>query len=259
MSTIGSHGLMISVCVEMLYRELPFVERLRAVEQAGCPAYEFWRLAGKDLDSIVAEQQRLGLICAGLLGGEDGRIADPSSRDRYLASLERAVAAARKLGAKSLIVTSGDRIPDLSPSAQYTSMVEALKESLPIVEPRGITLVLEPLNSLVDHRGIFLDRSADGFRIIDEVNSPNVKLLYDIYHMQVMEGNLIATIQANLDQIGHLHVADVPGRHEPGTGEINYRNVFRAISEAGYRGFVGLEFRPSVDSAAALAAVRNLL
>ncbi len=184
-------GLKISVCVEMLYRELPFVERLAAVARAGFPAFEFWRLAGKELDAIVAAQQKVGLTCAGFVGGEDGTLANPFTRDRYLASLERAVVAARRLGARTLIVTSGDRIPELSREAQYTSMVESLKTSREIVEPQEITLVLEPLNSLVDHRDIFLDRSADGFRIVDAVGSPYVKVLYDIYHMQVMEGNLI--------------------------------------------------------------------
>lgn len=254
-----SSGFNISVCVEMLYRESPFIERLRAVARAGFPAYEFWRLSGKIIDSIAIEQQTLGLACAGFLGGEDGKIADPSTRDRYLSSLEHAVAVARRLGATSLIVTSGDRIAGLSPSNQYTSMVESLKASLPIIEPQGITLVLEPLNSLVDHRGIFLDRSTDGFRIIDDVGSPNVKLLYDIYHMQIMEGSLITTIRTHLDQIGHIHVADAPGRHEPGTGEINYRNVFRAILESGYRGFVGMEFHPSTDSDSALRSVHQLV
>ncbi|MBI2938856.1 MAG: TIM barrel protein [Chloroflexi bacterium] len=247
-----------SVCVEMIFRDRPFVERLDAVVQAGYDAYEFWRLAEKDLDGILERQQALALTCAAFSGAEGGPLVDPAARDAYLAGLERAVAAARRFGGTTLILTPGNAIRGLSHQAQHRSVVDGLKASLPIVEPAGITLGLEPLNTRVDHAGVFLDRSEEGFHIVDEVNSPNVKLLYDIYHMQLMEGDLIETIRANAEKIGHLHVADVPGRHEPGTGEINYGNVFRAIAESGYAGFVGLEYRPSIDPAASLAAVREL-
>jgi len=121
-------------------------------------------------------------------------------------------------------------------------------------------LVIEPLNVLVDHPGYYLTTSAEGFEILDEVDSPNVKLLYDIYHQQVTEGNLIATITSHIAQIAHFHVADVPGRHEPGTGEINWVNVLRAIDEAGYAGYVGLEYMPTgatVESLEYIKAVVN--
>ena len=123
----------------------------------------------------------------------------------------------------------------------------------------GVVAVLEPLNTKVDHAGYFLDHAVDAFRLVREINAPALRVLYDIYHMQIMDGDLIATIEANLDLISHFHVADVPGRHEPGTGEINYANVFRRIDAAGYAGFVGLEFRPSGDHDAALASVRALV
>ena len=122
------------------------------------------------------------------------------------------------------------------------------------------TVVVEkPLNVLVDHQGHYLSTSAEGFAILDEVGSPHVKLLYDIYHQQISEGNLIATIKASAARIGHFHVADVPGRHEPGTGEINYANVLRAIDAAGYGGYVGLEYRPQARAADSLNAVKAIV
>ena len=107
--------------------------------------------------------------------------------------------------------------------------------------------------------GYFLDGSAAGFDLVRAVDSPRIKLLYDIYHMQVMEGNIIQTLTGNLDVIGHVHVADVPGRHEPGTGELNYANIFAALREAGYDKYVGFEFEPTVPSEEAAATCLALL
>jgi hydroxypyruvate isomerase len=122
-----------------------------------------------------------------------------------------------------------------------------------------LTLVLEPLNIHVDHPGYFLNHSGVGFNLVREVNSPSIRLLYDIYHMQVMEGNLIDTLTRNLDLIGHIHVADVPGRHQPGSGEINYANVMKCLRQAGYSGYVGMEFEPTIASSAAAAEALALV
>ena len=138
-------------------------------------------------------------------------------------------------------------------------MLEGLKAIVPLAEEAGVTLVLEPLNSLVDHAGYFLDRSALGFELVRAVDSPRIKVLFDIYHMQVMEGNVIQTLTGNLDLIGHVHVADVPGRHEPGTGELNYANIIEALRQAGYDKYVGFEFDPKAPSDEAVATSLALL
>jgi len=119
--------------------------------------------------------------------------------------------------------------------------------------------VLEPLNVHVDHPGYFLNHSALGFELVRAVGSPYIRLLFDIYHMQVMEGNIIQSLTGNLDVIGHVHVADVPGRHEPGTGELHYGNIFRALRQAGYDRYVGFEFEPTVASEQAAATSLALL
>jgi hydroxypyruvate isomerase len=121
-----------------------------------------------------------------------------------------------------------------------------------------VVAVVEPLNSKVDHQGYFLDHGAEAFALIEAIGHPALRVLFDIYHMQIMDGDIIATIEAHAPAIAHFHVADVPGRHEPGTGELNYANIFRRIDATGYGGFVGLEYRPSGDHAASLAQVAAL-
>ncbi|MFZ2014706.1 MAG: TIM barrel protein, partial [Nocardioides sp.] len=132
-------------------------------------------------------------------------------------------------------------------------LVENLKRAAEVVEPLGISLCLEALNTLVDHAGYFLNSARLGFEVVREVGSPQVKLLYDVYHMQIMEGNLIATINEHVGAIGHFHSAGVPGRHELFTGELDYRNIIKAVDAAGYQGYFGLEYWPTYDQRQSLA------
>jgi hydroxypyruvate isomerase len=247
-----------SACVEMIFNDRPFLDRLHGVAAAGLPAFEFWRIADKDIEAIRAKQDQLGLTCAAFSASGGVPLVDSSRQAEFLTSLREAIRVARELGCKTLIVTTGNTLPDRSRKDQHASIVAALREAAKLCEDARRTLALEPLNVLVDHAGYYLETSAEGFQIVDEVGSPAVKLLYDIYHQQITEGNLISTVTANVAKIGHLHVADVPGRHEPGTGEINYRNVFKAIETAGYQGYVGLEYRPADDAAITLARVQGL-
>jgi len=129
-----------------------------------------------------------------------------------------------------------------------------------VVEVINTLARIEPLNPKGDnHSRYFLDRSPEAFEMVREVGSPFVKILYDLYHVQIMEGNLIETIRANMAAIGHIHVADVPGRHEPGTGEIQFENVFRAIEAANYKGFLGMEYIPSKPVMKTLAEVKAMV
>ncbi len=246
-----------SVCVEMVFRPLPFIDRLEEVARAGYSAFEFWNWQDKDLEATDATARRLGLAVAAF-GVSGGTLMDAANHDAYIETVHRAAAWARRLGCPNLIVTTGNEVPGASREAQFDVLGRGLERVARAAADGGVTAVLEPLNTKVDHAGYFLDHGADAFRLVREVDHPNLRVLYDIYHMQIMDGDLISTIEANLGLIAHFHVADVPGRHEPGTGEINYANVFRRIDAAAYGGFVGLEFRPSGDHAAALAAVRAL-
>lgn len=242
----------LSACIEMIFTGVPFVERVARVAECGLPACEFWGWSNKDLDAIVRAKDAAGIAISSICCETQVPLVADGSAPALVEGLKASAEAAHRLGTQVLIVTTGQEIPGKPRAEQHANIVAALSEAAPIAEREGITLVLEPLNVLVDHRGYYLSTSAEGFEILREVGSPNVKLLYDIYHQQITEGHLIATIQANIGLIGHFHAADNPGRHEFGTGEINYRNVLKAIDETGYTGWVGLEYAPVADPAETL-------
>jgi hydroxypyruvate isomerase len=179
-------------------------------------------------------------------------VVDPDQRDATLSHVRASVEAAGTVGATTLILTTGQALPDVERERQHGSIVDGLRAAAPIAEDAGVTLALEPLNTRVDHAGYYLDTTAEGRRIIDEVDSPAVRLLFDAYHAAVMDEDIVAVLRANADRIGHVHVADAPGRHEPGTGIVEYAAFFAALKELGYGGYVGLEFRPAGDHRAAL-------
>lgn len=242
----------LSACIEAVFTNVPFERRLDEVKAAGLAVSEFWGWRNHDLDILARKKEETGLELAAFSCETGGPLVAAGSALKFLPALKDSVAAAKKLGCRRLIVTVGNELENVSRHDQHKNIVAALKGCAPLCEDAGIALVLEPLNVLVNHKGYYLTTSAEGFQILDEVGSPNVQLLFDIYHQQITEGNLIQNITRNLSRIGHFHVADVPGRHEPGTGEINYGNVFRAIVKAGYTGFLGLEMWPTVDHATAV-------
>ena len=251
-----SSPVRLSVCIDMIMTDLPFLERMERVKRLGYPAFEFWEWKNKDVDAIIRKKNELGLEVATIMGSGWKPLFTEEARKTFVSDIQASVAAAKRLGSKTLIVTTGMEDKSMPRSEQHSNYVAALKAAAPFAEQAGVTLVLEPLNTKVDHPGYYLQTAREGFEILDEVGSPAVKILFDIYHHQIMEGNVIQDITKNISKIAHFHVADVPGRHEPGTGEINYASVFRAIAATGYQGFVGLEFKPS---GSAEDALRNVL
>jgi hydroxypyruvate isomerase len=155
-----------------------------------------------------------------------------------------------------LCVVAGEETKGFSRDEQTQAVIRALKAGARIVEPEGITIILEPLNILVDHPHQLVVHSAHAAEILQAVGSPNVKMLFDIYHQQISEGNLTGNIRKYHDLIGYFQMADHPGRHEPSTGEINYPYVLRTIHDVGYRGPIGMELSPRRDPSAAFQAVR---
>jgi hydroxypyruvate isomerase len=242
----------------MVYRDLPFLERMERVAQLGFKAYEFWRWRDKDMEAIARKQSELGLSLATFLVDPSGQLVDPATHAEFLSGLRDSVPLARRLGCETLIVTVGNERLGVARREQHEAIVAGLKLAAPILEDGGIALSVEPLNVLVDHKGYYLTTTAEVLDIISEVGSPAVKMLFDIYHQQISEGNLIDNLTKAMAHVGHIHVADVPGRHEPGSGEINYENVFAQIEKLGYQGYVGLEFRPSADPAVALKHVQSI-
>lgn len=248
----------LSACIEAVFNKGPFEQRLHEVKASGLTVFEFWGWRNRDLDALLRKKEETGLELAAFSSETGGALVAPGSAEKFVPALKDSIAVAKKLGSKRLIVTVGNEMRNVPRSDQHKNIVDALKAGAPVCEDAGITLVLEPLNVLVNHKGYYLATSAEGFQIIDEVGSPNVKLLFDIYHQQITEGNLIQNITRNIAKIGHFHVADVPGRHQPGTGEINYAGVFKAIIKTGYDGFLGLEMWPTNDHATAVKQTLEL-
>ena len=248
----------LSVCIEMIFRPLEnFPDRIAATKDAGYDAFEFWSWLNKDMGAILEAKEKSGLDCAAFgVGG--GTLLDPSNHQKYADTLSQAAEWAKKLRCNYLIVTVGNTLPDVPREKQWDDLKRGLEGVAKAAQAGGVTAVLEPLNSKVNHKGYFLDHVPDGIRLVEEINSPHLKLLYDMYHGQIMDGDVISTLEQHIDKIGHFHVADVPGRHEPGTGELNYANIFKRIDATGYKAFVGLEYHPSADHAASLAQVKAL-
>jgi len=147
---------------------------------------------------------------------------------------------------------SGDEIAGAPRALQYASLVEGLKRGGELAARENLTLILEPLNSLVNHPGYYLTSAQEGLRAVGEADNPHLKLLFDIYHEQVQQGNIIDTLTKNIQHIAVFHVADCPGRHDPGTGELHYANIYRAIAGAGFRGHIAMEYLPAGEQVASL-------
>ncbi len=249
----------LSACIEMIFSNVPeFTQRIQGAADCGLPGFEFWGWGNKDMDAIAKTAANAGIAIAGFCCDSEGALVDPANTATWVEASKKSILKAKEMGVPTLIVTTGQEMEGVSRDDQHAAIVAGLKGIAPFAEEQEITLVLEPLNIAVDHAGYYLSTSDEGFEILREVDSPRVKLLYDIYHQQITEGNLIQTITENIDSIGHFHVADVPGRHEPGTGEINYANVFAAIAATDYAGFVGLEFAPTDSHADALEGTKKL-
>ncbi len=249
-----SQSLKPSVCIDAVLEGQSLADSLSLVSKAGINAFEFWCWWEKDLDEICRlrdqHQMDISACCTKFIS-----LVDPGLRGDYLKGLDESIAACKQINCKSLISQVGDFRPGVPRDEQHQSLVDGLREAAPMLESAGITLVIEPLNELIDHAGYYLVRSDEAFQIIDEVGSPNVKVIYDIYHQQISEGQLIANIQANIDKIAHFHAAGNPGRNELTRGELHYPSIFDAIRASNYDGFVALEYWPKEDPLSGLKEV----
>jgi hydroxypyruvate isomerase len=244
-----------SVCIDALFRGRTQEAALEALGAAGFSAFEFWGWWDRDLDGLCARARALGLSCVALCTRPIA-LSDPARREDYLTGLGDSIGVAKKTGAKIVISQLGNDT-GYRRDFQHRSIVAGLKAALPLLEESGLTLAIEPLNGRVDHRGTYLESSDEGFEIIREVGSDRVKLLFDIYHQQITEGDIIRRIDANLDSIVHFHAAGTPGRHELDRGELNYPAIFEILDRRGYGGFVGLEYFPSGDVIEGLEKLRR--
>ena len=255
-----------SACIEPMYTELPFLDRFQAAKNDGFSYVEFWSWDDKDLDAIKAAATAANIGISGFNGDAAYSLIDPTHKIPYLNFLEQSVAAAKKIGALSVTIHSnalGDggivrnHYTEVSDTVKICSMFDTLQACAKIATESGISMNLEPLNITTDHVGNFLATTQMAAEITRLIGSPMLKVLYDVYHMQLNEGHLCDTIMQYADQIGHVHVADAPGRHEPGTGEINYHNVFDTLVRSGYTGLIGFELFPQTDTCTAAKAIMS--
>lgn len=243
------------VPVPCFFGKYDFCEAIREIGKAGFDAAETYDWKSLDLEKVKNTCDETGVKLISMCTS-DFNLTCPENRDYWLKCLDESCQAANKVGAEMLITQVG---ADTMKERQYQheSIVKGLTQAKPILEKYGVTLMIEPLNTLVDHKGYYLTSSSEAFDIIRETDSPFVKVVFDIYHQQISEGNIIPNIIGNLDLIAHLHCAGHPGRHELQLGENNYKFIFDTVDKAGYKGYCGLEYSPTVDAKESLAKFRT--
>jgi hydroxypyruvate isomerase len=245
-----------SACIEWLFAEEgdSFPDRIRRAHAAGLTAIEFWRWTGKDLDAIEAALKETGLAVTSLVAEPMIALTDAANRQAWLNGLAESVAVAKRLGAPVLIAQAGDDLPGLTREEQRRALTETLRAGADILKGSGVRLGVEPLNIRIDHVGYFLDSTREGLDIIDDVARPEIGIVYDIYHSAVMDERTEEVLNGRLDRVIHVHVADHPGRNEPGSGDIDLAHRLGWIFANGYDGAVGLEYRPTRPGADAVKA-----
>jgi hydroxypyruvate isomerase len=238
--------MLFSGCIELLFKPefADFPDRIVAAREAGLDAVEFWRWSNKDIDAVRAALDKTGLPLAGILCEPIANLTDPSAHAGFLEGVRVSLGAAQQLGTGLMIAQAGNALPGVPRADQHAAIVACLGRAAEILAETGVIIALEPLNDRVDHPGYYLTSTVEGLDIIDEVGRPEIRLLYDIYHAAVM-GEEIELLAGRLDRIAHVHLADTPGRHEPGSGAMDWQARLGWLRDAGYRGLVGLEYSPS--------------
>ena len=255
----------LSVMLWTVFRDMPFEQRLEKVAAAGYTnvelvgEYEKW--TDEEFERANAKRKELGITFDCTAGIKHG-LCNPAERDALLAEVRQALPIMERISCPSIILLSGNVVPGMTIEAQHQSCVDGLKAASALVEGRKING--EPVRVLLENIDpeenpkYFLTSVARGLEIVKAVGHPQIQFLYDLFHEQISEGNLIEKLEKNIEHVGLIHVADVPGRHEPGTGEINYPNIFRKLADLKYDRVVAMEFIPTADAVAQLRAARNL-
>jgi hydroxypyruvate isomerase len=258
MTAMPHTGFELAVCAEMVFRDLPIAERVRRIHELGFAA-EIWSWHDKDLDALRATGARF----TSMTGYLHGDLIDPEYADEVVRTAELSIKAAETLGVTRLNLHTAELVDGQAARPRYRTTGAMWLTALRTLDrigqlgaSAGVTFCVENLNTIVDHPGVPLARAKDTLALVEAVGHPNVKMMLDLYHAQIGEGNLIELIRLCANAIGEIQVADVPGRCEPGTGEINYPAIARALRDMGYVGTVGMEAWASGDSDSALAAFR---
>jgi hydroxypyruvate isomerase len=256
----NSEPFTLAVCAEMVFRSLPITERVRRISDLGFQV-EIWDWTKHDIDALV----RTDATFSSMTGYVTGTLADDDGADELIRTAEQSIPVAERLGIPRLNLhgtgLDGQGLP-VKPAHEVTGAMwlkarHTLDRIADLGERAGVTFVLENLNAAVDHPGVPFGRAEDTLALVQAVNRPGLRMMLDIYHAQIGEGNLIELLRRAAPFIGEIQVADVPGRCEPGTGEINYPAIAKALADIGYRGTVGLEAWASGDDELALRRFRS--
>jgi hydroxypyruvate isomerase len=255
----GGAPFKISLMLWTVFHRMPFEQRLEKAASAGYHNIElvgeFEKWSDADYQNVARKRRELG-IQFDATGGLNRSLTDPAQRDAFLAEVKGILPAMDKLECPALIVLTGNKVPGMSHEAQHASCVEGLKRAADIVAPKGCKILLENIDP-EENPKYFLTSVAEGFDVIREVDHPHVRFLYDFFHEQISEGNLIEKLEKNIALVDLVHIADVPGRHEPGTGEINYTNIYKKLAELHYDRYAAMEFLPTGDEVESLKAARE--
>lgn len=253
-----------SANLSMLFREHPFLERFAAAADAGFRYVEYlfpYEYPAQDIKALLTknglEQVLFNLPAGNWEAGDRGLAVDPGRIDEFHEGVDQCLAYAQVLGTERINCLVGIQVDGVPHTEQWQVLVQNLRYAAGKLASEDRWLLVESINTY-DIPGFFLSTSRDGMRLLEEVGARNLKLQYDAYHMSKMEGNLTETIKANLQDIAHIQIADNPGRHQPGTGEINYAFLLQELDRMGYDGFVGLEYIPTPDTASSLAWIEQL-
>ncbi|QEA38421.1 hydroxypyruvate isomerase [Pistricoccus aurantiacus] len=250
--------------LSMLFTEVDFLDRFKAAADAGFEGVEY--LFPYDFEAAEIKKrlddnkltQVLHNLPAGDWGaGERGIACHPGRVDEFREGVDKAIEYATILGCRQVNCLTGIKPDSVSDEEAHKTVVENLRFAADKLKQAGILLVAEPVNTR-DIPGFFLNRTEQAIALFDEVGSDNLKLQYDIYHMQIMEGNLAPTIEKHFERIAHVQLADNPGRHEPGTGEINYPFLFDHLDRLGYEGWIGCEYKPKTETNEGLGWMKGL-
>ena len=235
-----------SLCIDMMFADTAFMDKIDAVKRCGFDTVEFWKWTNKDVDAIAAKLAQNDMkLSIFNIDSSDEQLSYDLSRgifnagrvDDFLRALEESIPVYKKFGAAAMIVLIGEHAP-----YNKENVKACLTAAIPLLEVNNIMLVVEPLND-IDRVGYSMPYATPVFELLREINNPHIKMLYDIYHQHMMGDFSLDEVLENVDLIGHFHVADAPGRHEPGTGKVDYPRILRAILATGYDGYIGLEYR----------------
>lgn len=253
--------MLLSPCIEYVFQREheDFCDRIRAASAAGFSAVEFHMWRNKSLEELERTLKETNLGLTSMLVEPRAALNDMSAISNTVSAMRESLVTAKRLQVPALVSGSGMIVADQTPQEQHDAIVKTLKQCAGLFEDSGITMLLEPVNTRVDHPGIFLDRTPEGLDIIEEVGSPRVRLLYDMYHSTCMGEDPAEVLGDRMHLVGHVQIADAPGRHEPSSGAINWKDYMDVLRAKGYQGAIGLEYRPSGNSLTSLQQTRQAL